>query len=596
MQRCFLFHLLLLVSFSAGAQFSDDFSDGDFTVNPSWRGDELRFTINAARQLQLSAPAVADSAYLATPFGSQTNTEWNFWIKISFSPSDNNFLKIALASSNANVHAPLQGYFIRIGENGSADGIDLYRQDGYATAKIIDGLPGRAAGSVNTLRIKVTRDSSGIWRLYSDTTGGFNYVKEGETTDSVFTAWDYFGISCKYTGSNSAKFYFDDFYAGPVRLDTVPPKIISVNVLSAFTVAVTFDEVIDKSTAVKPFRYRVDNTIYPDSISFPAADPATLLLHFEKPFKNGIPGQLCAEEVADLAGNYRSQCVSFAYYEPSSADLIINEVLFNPYDDGVDFVEVLNRSQRVVDLQKIFLTGADYKTGKWEKTCTLATASLFLYPGQYAVLTVDPAKVKKHYTSAPSSFVTLASLPPYNNDAGVVLLTDSAGNVLDKFRYTEEMHFPLLNNVEGVSLERINPYRPAEDISNWHSAAERAGYATPGQRNSQYHIPEAGEGTVSVEPEIFSPDNDGYNDKVYFHFKFTAPGWVGNAAIYDHAGRPLRYLLRNDLLGLEGMVSWDGFTEKRERAAPGIYFFFLEIFNTSGEVRRYKKTCVLAGH
>ena len=47
------------------AQFTDNFSDGDFTLNPTWEGDQSKFSINSGR-MRLAAPAVAGNSYLAT--------------------------------------------------------------------------------------------------------------------------------------------------------------------------------------------------------------------------------------------------------------------------------------------------------------------------------------------------------------------------------------------------------------------------------------------------------------------------------------------------------------------------------------------------
>jgi hypothetical protein len=66
-------------------------------------------------------------------------------------------------------------------------------------------------------------------------------------------------------------------------------------------------------------------------------------------------------------------------------------------------------------------------------------------------------------------------------------------------------------------------------------------------------------------------------------------------SVYDAHGRFVKQLLKNDLLMREGTVQWDGSTEAGEKALIGPYILFFEIFNPSGKVKRYKKTCVLAG-
>lgn len=166
--------------------------------------------------------------------------------------------------------------------------------------------------------------------------------------------------------------------------------------------------------------------------------------------------------------------------------------------------------------------------------------------------------------------------------------------ICDELSYDAEMQYPLINSDDGISLERIAFSRPTSDRTNWHSASEFAGYATPGYLNSQSFNSVAENGLLAVDPEIFSPDNDGYRDVVTFNYKMDGPGYTGVLQIYDSGGRPVRKLMQNDLLGITGSVSWDGFRDDLTKASIGIYVIYFEAFNTEGNVVKAKKTCVLA--
>lgn len=54
--------------------------------------------------------------------------------------------------------------------------------------------------------------------------------------------------------------------------------------------------------------------------------------------------------------------------------------------------------------------------------------------------------------------------------------------------------------------------------------------------------------------------------------------------------------MQNELLGTSGTFSWDGTTENNEKGRIGIYIIFVEVFDLEGDVKSFKKTCVLAGH
>lgn len=159
--------------------------------------------------------------------------------------------------------------------------------------------------------------------------------------------------------------------------------------------------------------------------------------------------------------------------------------------------------------------------------------------------------------------------------------------------YQEEMHFPLLRDEEGVSLERIHYERPSEDQSNWHSAAESAGFATPTYKNSQYSENIDPDMNFTIEPEVFSPDNDGRDDILNIHYSFDQPGHVANIKIFDSRGRLEKNLVSNKTLGTKGTITWNGINEDNIKSRMGIYIIFLEIFDLQGNVRKIKKHCVV---
>ena len=61
----------------------------------------------------------------------------------------------------------------------SADEISLYRQSGTTRTRIIDGVDGRLNLSASSTKVKVTRDASGNWELFSDVALTGTYTSEG---------------------------------------------------------------------------------------------------------------------------------------------------------------------------------------------------------------------------------------------------------------------------------------------------------------------------------------------------------------------------------------------------------------------------------
>jgi hypothetical protein len=201
----------------------DDFSDGNFTENPEWTGDVTHFDINTQGQLHLNSSG-SDTSVLFTRGSLKGDTEWNFWMKLSFNTSSNNHARIYLMADTSILSAIVNGYFLQAG--GADDSIFIIKQSGAAFKTIYRFKIYKMAHSTNTVRVKVIREESGQWQAKIDTTGGQNYISDGTFYEDSFPDSRWFGIMCRYTSSNATKFYFDDFYIGPVMYDTVSPEII----------------------------------------------------------------------------------------------------------------------------------------------------------------------------------------------------------------------------------------------------------------------------------------------------------------------------------------------------------------------------------
>jgi hypothetical protein len=277
---------------------------------------------------------------------------------------------------------------------------------------------------------------------------------------------------------------------------------------------------------------------------------------------------------------------------PVEGDLVINEILYDPFEGGSDFIEIYNRSTHAVSLDSCAI--ADATSGEMNTTDFITQRELLLMPASFLVLARDGRELPSYYSNTDSRTVwKVEGMSDFSSDDVAYLLLPN-GEITDEVAYNSDMHFPLLNTTDGVSLERIDYNRPSNDITNWHSAAESAGFATPGIVNSQAVTSTGISTDITVDPEIFSPDNDGYNDVVTFSIQLEEPGFVGNLNIYNSEGRPIRYLMQNMLLGNEARISWDGISDDGTKAPIGIYVILFEAFNTDGKVVAGKTSCVLA--
>lgn len=378
--------------------------------------------------------------------------------------------------------------------------------------------------------------------------------------------------------------------------DTTPddnaPRLNTILVLDSVTIELVFNEVLDSSSVISAgYSFSPDLTVL--DIQNIAPDYHRIRLTFSETM---VPNQVYMATIIglfDCTGNeFENEGVT-EFGRPgdiTSGNLIINEVLFNQRTGGADFVEIYNNSDAIVRL-------SDWILGNLanEQVRLITEEAYVLFPGDYLAVTDDKLNILSEYPMAPENRVLEADdIPTYNNGDGQVVLMNPSGETVDRFDYFEDMHFALLNDVKGVSLERINFNRPSGDPTNWMSASEKVNWATPGYENSQFQPLAEAEDDISVEPEIFSPDNDGYQDVVSINYKFDRSGLAGNITIFDAAGREIRKLMRNELLGTDGTISWDGTDDNGERARVGIHIIYMEVFSTDGYTQGYKRSCVVA--
>jgi hypothetical protein len=303
-----------------------------------------------------------------------------------------------------------------------------------------------------------------------------------------------------------------------------------------------------------------------------------------------------ARNISDCGGNTIGANNSARFGLPQDADsldIVINEILFNPLEGGVDYVELYNRSGKIIDLSKISIANRNSNNAVSSITPLSAQPVLF-FPKDFIVITTDPSIVKSQYAMANAdAFIKAASLPSFPNDKGNAIILNSQGSIIDELNYSDKWHFALMQNTKGVSLERINYDAPSVQ-NNFHSAATSAGYGTPGYKNSQFFSADDFRATITVTPSVFSPDNDGNEDFATINYNFPSPGYVANITIFDASGRPVRFLEKNSLSGLTGYFRWDGLDDKGKSLPQGIYIIFTEIFNKEGRKKQFKNAIVLA--
>jgi hypothetical protein len=362
-------------------------------------------------------------------------------------------------------------------------------------------------------------------------------------------------------------------------------------------VKLIFNETVDFTSGTTLTNYSADNSLgNPEQVVRDNTYPNIIYLQFTNNFPEGETVTLSISNVKDVnQNNIVPVDMQFMYYIPQTNDIVINEVLFNPFTGGSDFVEIYNRSEKVIDISKIRLANKDAELNVTDLV-ELTYANKNINPGEYQAFTLDKENIILNYFTIDTSKVfELSSMPSYSDDAGNVVITTKDTLIIDEFFYIENMHLSLLSSVEGVSLERVNYDKETGDLSNWHSASSSCGFATPGLQNSQFNdIMSSEVNQFTLLPKIFSPDNDGLDDYVNLSYTFDSPGYIANIYIFDANGRVIKRLANNATLNLNGTLFWDGTKDDNTKATSGIYLFYVEVYNEHGTVSIYKEVVTLA--
>ena len=306
--------------------------------------------------------------------------------------------------------------------------------------------------------------------------------------------------------------------------------------------------------------------------------------------------QLQVLGLSDCIGNVINQEITWQW--PSVAqksDVIVNELLFNPKSGGKDFIELYNKSEYAIDISKLFLVEID-EFGQYEKVFPIEKENRLLPPQSFLLLSEDTNNVCQFYTCGTLNCIKkqMSKLPTMPDSEGRFLLVNQQDLIIDSLYYSENWHLNLISNKEGISLERISYQSPTQKSSNWFSASNLSGNATPGRINSQFQKLETEAGQYFSSSQItISPDSDGFEDYVSINYQLPFSDFVATMQIFDQEGRFIKTIINNELIGREGFVKWDGTDFNNQKTTIGKYIILITAFSLEGKTVLKEKIPVI---
>lgn len=589
--RSLFFIFFTVFSISVSCQLFDNFDDGDLMRNPTWLGDISNFATDEEGALRLKAPKEGKS-FIYTNVTLPDSFEFSIIHGIDFSPSISNLSKIYLTIDNVDL-TKASGYYLNFGENGSLDAIKLYKLDKGISSLLASGIAGNIAKNLNLIDILLTY-RQGKWNLKAKYDGSGSLVTEFEITQIISSApiQRYFGLECIYTSTRTDKFSFDNLSLKEYKPDTSPPQLNKATVIDQSKILIQFSEEINPIT------------LTPSSVSFEPQAGAVLSILPASGFINGyilslaVPLEkskfytLKLNNIKDIVGNNASTLsASQLRFVPRVAigDIILSEILFNPYPDAEDFIELYNNRSFAINLNGLLI-----KNNSKNENKTVLT-DLIIEGNSYVALTKNVVKTKSIYQPPAYAQIVTNDLPSFNDDKGNVAIYTNDNILLDSFDYHQEMHNALLTDKEGVSLEKVGLSLPST-IKNWASGSKSVFYATPGYANTNQltTTSSSNEDYFSLESKSFSPNQDGIHDELRILYKLPSTGYIATVKIYDTNGYLIKEISNNELLGTEGFISWDGTDNNGQISRVGNYLIIGSAYSLNGEVLKLNKICTLA--
>ncbi len=575
MHRTLIIKLAFIFALRLSAQPTTFMSSGD-NFSSAWQGDKSHFVIQDGF-IRLSV-AQAGMSTLYTPYFAVGDQQWNISFRMDFEPSSNNRLVLFLYSESVPDFNHGDALYIIAGQDGTNDALELWQRKSGLSKILTRGQSGAIAKSGIPVELKVNIEN-GILSLNVDYSGITCYTEEFVIElEEWMEKPGYFGWIAQYTNTRRDRFWWKDIYVGPTIQDVEAPQLERMK-YDWREISLFFNEKISGSlldiniTPAINYDYKVEGDMVNIFLEGSLKSQTNYLIEL-----NNVVD--CSGNQADTIIEWRTRAI------PSKKDIVVNEILFNPYTGGSDFIEILNTSEESYLLSDVVLLNRN-------NSMTVNLPDVILDPGGILAFTPDSEFLHLNYPHVAKDNIIQTSIPRFNNDRGNVSLIRSLDElVIDEVNYEEGWHNPILRNVKGVSLERINPAGTSDNAENWTSCSENAGFATPGAQNSNRSRAEE-INILELKTKYFSPGTMGTDSEMVISFELVKSGYLASVDIFNDAGQPIHRLTNNKLLGTSGEIRWDGRDLANKLLTTGIYIVRVVLFHPDAPPITRKFTTVL---
>lgn len=319
---CFKYIFLFSI-FTSVAQFREDFSDFDLSINPKWEGDTAFFEtiIEDGNPVLRSNFSKAKSSASLTVRNSQIISTWAFKIDLGFAPSNSNNISIYLVVDTIDLRYVKNGYYIKIGKSGSGDGLDFYRRVSGKDELIFEDNVNDLGGG-GKVSVRVARDERANWLVQNFKTETGKYETLTRFQDNSIQTTRYFGFLMQYTSTRVKGFILDSISLQKA-FDFSPPYPIDSKVIGTKILEVQFNEPVAADSLLKVRNYSLNSVEQPTNIRRLATDK--IELNFNTDFKIGR-NSLKINYLKDTSNNFTTAPTILNFQVADKIPPILNSI------------------------------------------------------------------------------------------------------------------------------------------------------------------------------------------------------------------------------------------------------------------------------
>jgi hypothetical protein len=316
------------------------------------------------------------------------------------------------------------------------------------------------------LYMETSLDGGNTWlfkrqiKRFENNNSGFsnyNYILPGGADNRSSVVLRFTADRSEEGDNTAALIVIDDVSFKAGSEDVSRPEVASVSILNTNTIRVNFSEAVGTSATNTDNYTGVPNL----TTAVRSGNNQFVTLTFNPAFKIGEYYTLRVANIADLSGNVMAEPFFFDFvYNPTTPDLVITEIMYNPPEEGTDsleFLELYNNGSTTAILGGLyFADGISFRF-----------PSDSLQPGEYYLLAVNARAAGNQYGKNFREWSSGA----LNNSGEDLVIMNTNRVIIDSVHYRPEWG----GNGDGRSLVLCRPGSDNALGRNWTTATTNSG-------------------------------------------------------------------------------------------------------------------------